>query len=296
MTTGNPPADPIRCPAVVIATRNRVEELCVSLGHLSGLPERPEIVVVDNGSSDGTPEVVRGQFPDVSVLELEQNCGAAARNAGAQALSGEHVAFCDDDSWWAPGSLPKAADLLEAYPWLGLVAGTVLNGDRAEPDPTCSQMAKSPLGQPAGLPGPRILGFMACGAVVRRQAFLEAGGFHPRFGVGGEEQLLALSMAAMGWDLAYVDELVVRHHPSPVRNRDRRTSVLTRNHLWTTWLRRPPDRVASETATVLVDSLTRPAARRGIAEALRGLPWVMRQRQRVPDGVEAMVRRLEAPA
>lgn len=278
---------------VVIVTRDRVDNLCTSLERLQELPERPQIVVVDNGSSDGTPAVVGDRFPDVKVIALHLNLGAAARNVGVDALSTDYVAFCDDDSWWAAGALPRAADLFGRHPSLGLLAGKVLTGECAKPDPVCTLMANSPLGQPSGLPGPSILGFMACGTIVRREAFVSTDGFDPHFGIGGEEELLALSLAANNWDLAYVDDIVAFHHPSPIRNRQHRSMVITRNHLWTTWLRRPLGRVTNETLSVLGQAMTHRPARLGMAEAVQGLPWVLRRRRRLPDHVETMVRRLE---
>jgi hypothetical protein len=50
--------------AVVVVTRNRLPELLTTLGHLRSLPERPQVVVVDNASTDGTARTVRKRFPD----------------------------------------------------------------------------------------------------------------------------------------------------------------------------------------------------------------------------------------
>ena len=63
--------------------------------------------------------------------------------------------------------------------------------------------------------GPAVLGFLACAVVVRRDAFLAAGGFQPRLHVYGEEALLAMDLAAAGWLLSYAPELTVRHLPRP---------------------------------------------------------------------------------
>src|SRR5207253_11095878 len=54
-------------------------------------------------------------------------------------------------------------------------------------DPLCELLAASCLPRGDDLPGPRILGFLACGAIVRREAYLGVGGFEFRYGVGGEE-------------------------------------------------------------------------------------------------------------
>ena len=78
-----------------------------------------------------------------------------------------------------------------------------------------SDARSHPLPARGPLPGKPLLGFLAGALVVRRTAFLEAGGFDPRFFIGGEEQLLAIELAVRGWTLCYVPQLVVHHHPSP---------------------------------------------------------------------------------
>ena len=192
------PPSPSRV-AVVIATRNRGPELLGTLTRLRALHEQPPIVVVDNGSTDGTAELVRAHHPDVQVVGLRRNRGAAARTVGARLVDSPYVAFSDDDSWWAPGALGRAVEVLDRHPRLAVLAARVLVGPDRRLDPVCDEMAHSPLPSAPDLPGPAVLGFIACGAVVRRAAFLEVGGFDVRLGVGGEEELLAVDLAARGW-------------------------------------------------------------------------------------------------
>ena len=105
------PHEPVAAPrvGVAIATRERRAELEGVLERLLGLPERPPVVVADNGSRDGTPAAIRARFPAVEVIELGENRGAGARNAAVAALGTPYVAFSDDDSWWAPDALSRAA-------------------------------------------------------------------------------------------------------------------------------------------------------------------------------------------
>ena len=259
---------------------------------LLALGERPRIVVVDNGSTDGTAELVRDRHPDVEVVGLRRNLGAAARTVGARLVDCPYVAFSDDDSWWAPGALGRAVELLDRHPRLAVLAARVLVGPGGRLDPVCREMAASPLPAAADLPGPPVLGFIACGTVVRRAAFLEVGGFDARLGVGGEEELLAIDLAARGWGLAYVDEVVAHHHPSPSRDPAGRRRVLVRNALWSAWLRRPLGGAARRTAHLAALALHQPGAWSGMLLAMGGLPWVLRERRPVPRDLEAAIRRL----
>ena len=225
--------------SVVIATRNRRPELLRTLGELQHLPERPPVVVVDNDSSDGTVAEVRDGFPDVDVVVASPPLGPAARNLGVARTTTPYVAFADDDSWWAPGSLACASKLFDRYPRLGLVSGRVLVGPDERLDEVSTLMADSPLSSSVGIPGAPIMGFLACAAVVRRRAFDEAGGFHARTRFGGEETLLAVDLRRAGWALAYVDDLVAFHHPSQVRDPVGRTASELWNRLLVAWLRYP---------------------------------------------------------
>lgn len=277
---------------VVIVTRDRLGSLRRTLQHTCSLPERPAIVVVDNGSHDGTDAAVRREHPDLRVVRLERDAGGAARTVGVRVLATDAVAFSDDDSWWEPGSLARSARLFDANPSLGLIAARVLVGPGRDLDPTCVQMAHSPLAPRPDLPGPPVLGFLACGAIVRRSAYLEVGGFEPRFGIGGEEQLLALDLVAAEWDLAYVEEIVAHHHPvRGAAGRERRRATELRNRIWAAWLRRPVRTAVSLSASTALRSLRERRAD-AVLEALRGLRWVLRERRVLPVDVERDARRL----
>ena len=279
--------------AVVIVTRNRVSELLGTLGHLCALPEKPRVVVVDNASSDGTAEAVRRRHPGVEVISLGENLGGAGRNVGVKRVETPYVAFSDDDSWWEPGALRRAADLFDAHPRLALLVGRILVGPREKEDPICAEMEQSPLPAEPDLPGPPVLGFLACATIVRRSAYLEVGGFDPRMMIGGEEELLAADLASAGWGLAYVGDVVAHHYPSTIRDpRSRRRSAV-RNALWFAWLRRPLSTALGHTLRVLGEALRDADARAGLIEALRSLPWALRNRRVVPFHVEGRLRMLD---
>ena len=285
--------------SVVIATRDRRDELLHTLDRLADLPERPPVIVVDNGSTDGGPEAVRAEHPEVTVLALGTNHGAPARNRGVAAATTPYVAFADDDSWWAPGALARAADAFDTHPRLAVVAARTLVGPDERLDPVSAEMARSPLPPPAAtgdgapLPGPPVLGFVACAAVVRRDAFLAAGGFSDVVFFMGEEQMLALDLASAGWHLAYLDEVVAHHHPSSsARAPEARRALIARNDLLTTWMRRPLGVVASRTAAMARAALTDPVQRSALRQAAGRIPRAVRERRAIPAAVERQVRLL----
>ena len=184
--------------SVVILTYNRADELRRTLQQMQARCEQAALIVVDNASTDGTAAMVAAEFPQARLIAAPGNMGGAGRNLGVQAASTPYVAFCDDDSWWQPGALSAAADLLDAHPNVAGVCGRILLGQEQIEDPVCAQMAGSPLPSD-GLPGPALLGFVACAVVFRRQAYLDAGGYEQRFFVGGEEALLTLDLVDAGW-------------------------------------------------------------------------------------------------
>ncbi|RQU47550.1 glycosyltransferase [Burkholderia cenocepacia] len=282
-----PPAEP-RVTAVVLTCRRTVE-LARTLDHLCALPDRPAIVVVDNGADAETAMLIRERFPYVALVHAPGNLGAAGRNLGVDVARTRYVAFCDDDTWWAPGSIAEAANLLDAYPHVAAVTARVLVGPGEREDPTCRLMADSPLDAPVALPGRPILGLLAGATAFRRDAFVHAGGYHPRYFLGGEEALLALDLTRAGHWLVYAPRLTVHHYPSTQRDRPTRERTAARNAVWTAWLRWPAAAACLHTVRML------PLLRRerAIVRTFAGLPWILRERRAIPPHVERMRRRLE---
>ncbi|HEV2068941.1 MAG TPA: glycosyltransferase [Acidimicrobiales bacterium] len=281
--------------AVVVMTHNRVDELLATLARLSRLPEEPPIVVVDNGSDDGTAEAVRAQFPAVDLVALEANVGAAARNLGVARVDQPYVAFCDDDTWWDPGSLSRAADVFDADGQVAVVTGTIVVEPGGEDDPVVDELRHSPVPSPEGCPGPVLLSFLAGASMIRADAYQAAGGFEPRLQVGGEEALLGVDLAAAGWLMVHIADVVVHHLPSPTRDPHLRRRQGIRNALWFFWLRRPAGAALRRSSHLMATMPRDCHSAAAVAAAVRGLPWVLRNRRVVPAEVEAGLRLLDEP-
>jgi GT2 family glycosyltransferase len=282
---------------VVIATRNRRALLLRTLDKLTDLRPPPPIIVLDNASDDDTAAAVRAVSRDhdqVQLIRLPRNAGAAARNLGVRQAGTPYVAFSDDDSWWAPGALPLAERIMDSHPRLGLLAADTVVGPHERPDPVSAQMATSPLGRRPDLPGPSVLGFLACAAIVRRRAFLDAGGFSALLHFRGEEMLLSYDLAARGWGLCYVSEVRSHHHPATHRpDAGQHDQLRLRNQALTAWMRRPVREAVRTSAALLRAALRDPTAGHAVLGLLRRLPAALARRDRLPGAVEAQIRLLE---
>jgi GT2 family glycosyltransferase len=283
---------------VVMTTHNRADRALRGVERLLAAPDPWPVTVVDDASTDGTGERLRRAFAEhleqgrLNVLTSERNRGGAARTLGVRDATTELVAFADDDSWWAPGALDRAEEVFAHHPGLGLLAATVVVEPDGRPDPIVDQLADSPL--PSSEPGPSVLGFLACGAVVRRRAYLSVGGFHPMFHIGGEEELLALDLRVAGWRVVHVPSVVAHHEPDhDDGGRDDREVRLSHNRLLVRWMRRPLRTAIRSTLVSTARSATDRTERRAVLATLTTLPTALRERKVLPGPLEAEVRSLE---
>ncbi len=103
--------------SVVIPTYNRRGLLPRALNSvLSQIHPAREIIVVDDGSTDGTADMVRTKYPQVKLIVQENRGVSAARNAGILCAGGEWLAFLDSDDEWLPKKLGRQLRLLDSHP------------------------------------------------------------------------------------------------------------------------------------------------------------------------------------
>ena len=103
--------------SVVIPTFNRKEKLRKALDSVLlqyGVPF--EVIVIDDGSTDGTREMLQEIYPSVNYLYQSNQGPAAARNRGIEASRGEWIAFLDSDDEWLPGKLQAQLNFFAAHP------------------------------------------------------------------------------------------------------------------------------------------------------------------------------------
>lgn len=164
--------------SIIIATRNRAAALPRSVESARRAGDEVEVVVVDDASTDNTPEACRN-LENVQVIRLPRHTGlAGARNVGIRASTGEYVTFLDDDDLRLADSLPRQLKALEADPAAAFVYGQIIVSDDVS-TPSGSAM-------PADCPAGDIFwqlvrqNFIHVGSVVvKRERLLEVGLFDP---------------------------------------------------------------------------------------------------------------------
>lgn len=276
---------------VVVLTYNRSDEVHDTLAKLAALPDRFDIVVVDNASTDGTAARIAAAFPFITLVIAPANLGAAGRNLGVAHVSTEYVAFCDDDTWWAPGSLSRAVKILDAAPCVAVLNARILVGALGTPDETCERMRESPLRSEV-LPAPALIGYIACACVFRTNVFRQVGGYEARLFIGGEETLVALDVLSAGHEIIYIDELIVHHHPSPIRDSAQRRRLLARNAAWVAWMPLPLVEALRETRNAFRIIRMEHSTSSDLRVLLAGIAWALSRRRVIGERVKHMLQRV----
>ena len=200
--------------SVIVCTRNgnpRIDRCLRALENLSDL--RHEVLVVDDGSSDGTADFVAQKFPHVRLLRLPPVGLSAARNAGAAAANGEFFAFTDDDC----AADPEWLDRLRRVFADGRFAAA---GGPNLPPPPCSWREAVVCAAP-GAPSHVLLDdeeaehLPGCNLAVTRAAFEAIGGFDPAFHTAGDDVDFCWRLRDAGYRLGFAAGAFVWHWRRP---------------------------------------------------------------------------------
>jgi GT2 family glycosyltransferase len=194
---------------VVIPVSNHWALTQSCLEHLAAQTRAHRVIVGDNGSTDGTPERLAADWPDVHVLRTEApQPFAVVCNAGAAAGDGDVIVLLNNDVDCEPDFLEQLVAPLERDPELGDVAALCLRPDGRRIDSvgiTCdaSLSAFARLkGEPverAGSPKPVLTGAAGTAGAYRRTAWEQVGGLDEAFPAYQEDFELALRLRAAGW-------------------------------------------------------------------------------------------------
>lgn len=292
--------------SVIIPTWNGRGLLAACLEALAAQSEHDfEMVVVDNGSSDGTAEWLRLHHPQVTLIANASNAGfARAVNQGIRAAAGEYLAILNNDtepeSEWLASLLAAAG----AGPRVGMVASKMLFADRPQMINSAgicvdlAGIAWDRLGGAPDAPGEteRLAIFGPCGgaALYRRAMLDEIGLFDESFFAYLEDVDLAWRARAAGWGCLYAPRARVlhRHSATSIEGSPFKRYQLGRNKVWLIAKNYPfrelwwaaPLAVLYDVAAVLYALAARRDlhALRGRIAGLRSVAGYLRQRKPYP--------------
>jgi N-acetylglucosaminyl-diphospho-decaprenol L-rhamnosyltransferase len=200
----------------------------------TAVAEHPvQTIVVDNASTDGSPEMVAEDFPQVELVTAPNEGFGAGANIALQHAGAPYVLLLNSDTRLHPGTLDALAGYLDAHPHVGMVGPRLVNPDGSlqksiypAPSPVAELMRWTSLAAVARhIPSLRRKYFVDCphdraepvgwvvGAAlaIRKEAFDAVGGFDTSFFMYSEEVDLAYSMEEAGWEVHFTPVATVTH-------------------------------------------------------------------------------------
>ena len=235
--------------SIIVLTCNGKEHLeeCISALRKQTY-SRTEIILVDNGSRDGSAEFVRRRFKaSVRVVELSENIGyTGGNNAGIRAARGEYIAFLNDDTRADPRWLEKMYAALEGGPKFGMAAGKIVSyyhpdiidnvGHLIYRDGTFRGRGRLERDRGQYDQTEEVLAPSGCAFMVRKKILDRVGGFDEDFFIYGDDADLSLRVRLAGWKVIYVPTALVYHKYSATTGAYSpfKAFLVERNRIWLT--------------------------------------------------------------
>lgn len=215
--------------SVVVVNYNRRDDLREAM--LSVREQdypRVEILVVDNGSSDGSAEMLAEEFPEVELIALDENLGMAGYSVGFEKAAGELVFQMDNDSLIPDaGVLTEVARRFAAGPEDLAVVACRVEEYRASSDEPVELRARDDRIGPIDTGG-----FHSGGVGFRRAHLRAAGGYHREVFLYGSELFLQMKILERGFRIHFFPEILMLHKSSGVARSSAGVYFELRNRYW----------------------------------------------------------------
>ncbi|HSE40068.1 MAG TPA: glycosyltransferase family 2 protein [Acidobacteriota bacterium] len=272
--------------SIITLNWNRKDDVARTLSLIQEQTYEPkEILMVDNGSTDGSVDLIRSSFPDVKVIALPKNTGVQGYNEGISAASGSIILLIDNDmDLLQKNTLDIIVEAFNQNPKLGAAALQVreLNDNLSPNNPKYwNEKGNDREGYPSST-------FDGGGVAFRKDVLAQTGGYLPDFFVYHSEVDLATRIWDAGFEIRHFPGVAVRHRESNVaRDLYRQTMYSTRNYFWYVWIYYPGNMILGESLHFLQRNLIQnfrkgrsvSACIHGTFAALAGWPRIKRQRR-----------------
>jgi len=266
---------------VVIVNHNRKNDVLESI-HLIAKQacKSVEVIVVDNNSSDNSQDSIRQKYPFVKVIQLSSNIGMAAFNAGAAASKSDILLFLDSDAFLGENAVNRVISKFEIDKMLGAVALQVI-------DPSNKEVVY-PFRKEKRYFQNEYNSFMGCAAALRKNVFLDIGGYDEDFFIYGNEEELSVRILERGYKIKYFPEIKAFHKGGhPKYNRPEIfMQFITAHTLWYFWKYFPLKFAAYYTLKDTYLKTRRALGQRtikyfikGLSIGFLGLPKILRKRK-----------------
>ena len=183
-----------------------------------------EVIVVDNASTDGSPEMIKNDFPEVQLIQLDKNIGIAGWNEGFKIAKGEYILVLDDDSYPEKDTIVLAVQCINNNPKIGVLCLPVFNKlfNIYETDHINKNFP---------------LTFIGCGALISKHLIDEIGLFNEILFLYEHEIEFSMRVYEAGYEISYCKEALIVHE-NTVKNRKisnkidhRRKFYVSRNYI-----------------------------------------------------------------
>ncbi|HVO28323.1 MAG TPA: glycosyltransferase family 2 protein [Candidatus Margulisiibacteriota bacterium] len=246
------PAEPASAPdlSVVLVCWNNKDyvEPCLRSLFAANLRNRFDVVVVDNGSVDGSQEVLRETFPQVDVIQNDHNAGLSrASNQGIAATAGRYVLLLNNDTLVNGPALDALVGFLDATPDAAAAGGRLLNPDgtfqAAYADFSTLReefLMATGLGERLwpGYPSyadsqeVKAVGWLSSACLLlRREALAQVGLLDEEYFIYGDETDLQYRLQRAGWKVYYLPSVTTIHYGGRSMDRWRRRKMVYRGRL-----------------------------------------------------------------
>ena len=213
--------------SAVILSYNRCSEVLFTVDMLKSMrneiPFELEIIVVDNASADDTSAQIRQKHPDIVLITKAMNNGIAGWNEGFKVAKHKYFLVLDDDSHVHSG-LPGAIQRMEEHGDIGILPFQILDKDLGA-DPNLNP-------EEAWKDNDEVVGFIGCGAIIRKELYDKIGGFAEWIYVYTHEFEYSIRCLNAGYRINFFGKGIVIHRTSNINRSSRRMRIFaTRNEL-----------------------------------------------------------------